>query len=240
MRVGFADGGEAAANQLMRRRDDLESIFFSGRDPEDTTFGGRGIAVPRGGTVSNESSMRYTIDAEDKICFVDEAWCQFAEANDGAVLTRLAVLGHSLWDYITDETTCKLYQQIVSRVRQGKLARFTLRCDSPACRRFLEMAISAALDGSVEFETHTMRVEDREPVELLSRNMKRSTQLLRACAWCNRIDVGYGSNDWVEVEDATERLRLIELGQMPQLTHGICAAFVTSMMGTLANMDANA
>ena len=28
------------------------------------------------------------------------------------------------------------------------------------------------------------------------------------CAWCNRVDVGFGSNDWVEVEDATERLQL--------------------------------
>lgn len=190
--------------------------------------------------MSTEPIVRYVIDAEDKIAFVDDGWCRFAEANDGVELKGQAILGQSLWDSITDLTTRNLYQQIVSRVRQGKLARFTLRCDSPECRRLLEMTISARADGSVEFETRAVHVEDREPVALLSRKTLRSTDLLLACAWCNRVDVGSTSKEWMEVEDAMERLRLFELERVPQLTHGMCEACLASMMSTLETMKTNA
>ena len=190
--------------------------------------------------MSNELLVRYAIDVEDKISFFDEGWCRFAEANDGAELTRPAILGQSLWDSITDPTTRQIYQQIVSRVRLGKLARFTLRCDGPAFRRRLEMTISAASDGAVEFETRALHVEDREPVALLSRRTTRSTDLLRTCSWCNRIDVGFGSNDWVEVEDAMKHLRLFELEQLPHLTHGICEDCYASMTSAAEDMETDA
>ncbi|MCH8537333.1 MAG: hypothetical protein LAT66_06115 [Alkalimonas sp.] len=190
--------------------------------------------------MNDESIVRYGIDAEDNISFVDEGWSRFAQENDGAELMPPEILGQSLWDSITDPETCHIYQKIVSRVRQGKLARFTLRCDGPASRRLLEMKIRAASDGSVEFELRTIRVEDREPVALLSRKMPRSTELLRVCAWCNRMDVGYGTNDWVEVEDATERLQLFELKRLPQLTHGICKDCLESMTDTMDEMEADA
>ncbi|MGF1677686.1 MAG: hypothetical protein ACFCUX_00665, partial [Candidatus Methylacidiphilales bacterium] len=112
-----------------------------------------------------------------------------------------------------------------------------LRCDGPACRRLLEMIIRAAADGSVEFETKSLHVEDRAPVALLSRGAARSTELIRVCAWCNRIDSGSGSGEWVEIEDAVERLGLFELQEVPQLTHGICEACFDSMTCMLAEME---
>lgn len=111
--------------------------------------------------------------------------------------------------------------------------------DGP-CQRLLEMTISAASDGSVEFETHPIRVEAREFYSLLSRTTTRSTDLLRACAWCNRMNVGVSSSEWVEVEEATERLRLFQRDRMPQLTHGICEDCLESMMSTLASMGGTA
>jgi hypothetical protein len=186
--------------------------------------------------MSTESRVRYAIDVENKISFVDEGWCRFAEANHAEELMPPAILGQSLWDHITDATTRTLYQQVVARVRQGKSAVFTLRCDGPSCRRLLEMTVRASSDGSVEFETRARWVEDREPVALLSQKMTRSTDVVRMCAWCNRVDVGFGSNDWVEVEDATERLQLFEFERMPWLTHAICEACLASMTDTLANL----
>ena len=186
-----------------------------------------------------ESDVRYAIDAEDNICFVDEGWYKFADANGGDDLKPPAVLGRSLWDCISDQTTRDLYQRIVERVRKGKLARFTLRCDSPECRRLLEMTISSAADGTVEFGTSVLSLENREPVELLSSKVLRSTEMLRVCAWCNRINLGAPPDDWVEVEDAAEHLGLFERELMPELTHGICKSCYESMMGTLAKMDAS-
>ena len=72
------------------------------------------------------SGVRYAIDADDKICFVDEAWGRFAQANDGSELAQPAIIGQALWNHISDETTRKLYQQIVARVRKGQVARLFL------------------------------------------------------------------------------------------------------------------
>ncbi len=184
--------------------------------------------------MSKESDVRYVINANDEITFVGDSWNQFSAANDGDGLTGEQILGRSLWDFIADESTRQLYQQIVTRVRQGNLTQFTLRCDGPSCRRLLEMRISARPEGAVEFETRTLWSQDRTPVPLLALNTKRSTELLRICAWCNRINVGFGSDLWVEVEEATERLHLFERDRIPELTHGICDDCMTAMTKTLA------
>lgn len=183
------------------------------------------------------SNIRYAIDADDNLCFVDDAWGLFADANDGAHLTRATMLGKSLWECITDDTTRTLYQQIVARVRQGHLAQFTLRCDGPSCRRLLEMTITAAANGVVEFETRTVSAEDRAPVALLSRRTTRSSELLRMCAWCNQVNIGATTDEWVEVEDAMERLQCFEHGSVPQVTHGICGQCLEGMMATIGQME---
>ncbi len=188
------------------------------------------------GDDSSISRVRYAIDATDKVCFVDDAWGLFADANDGAELTRTTMLGRSLWECISDHTTRNLYQQIVARVRKGQPAQFTLRCDGPSCRRVLEMTIRAMDDGAVEFETRTISAEDREPVALLSRTAVRTTDLLRMCAWCNQVNVGTTTDQWVEVESAIERLRLFEQSGAPQVTHGICEPCLERMMGTIEQM----
>jgi len=187
--------------------------------------------------MSGEANVRYVINARDELSFVSDSWHRFAESNDSASLAESNVLGRSLWEFIADAPTRLLYKQMVARVRQGRLTRFTLRCDGPSCRRLLEMTISAGPEKAVEFETKVLRLEYREPVALLARNTTRSAELLQMCAWCNRINVGSGSSLWVEVEDATERLLLFERDRMPQLTHGICEACVEAMTSTLATEE---
>lgn len=188
-------------------------------------------------TQQPSTGVRYAINADDNICSFDEGWVQFASANDGPELAQPAIIGKSLWKYISDETTLKLYQQIVSRVREGRSARFSLRCDGPDCRRLLEMTVRAGEGNTVEFETRIVQLEQRAPVTLLSRNTPRSTRLLRVCAWCNRIETESGTGQWAEVEDAIEHLRLFELPIPPQLTHGICETCFDSMSKTVQSLN---
>ena len=46
-----------------------------------------------------------------------------------------------------------------------------------------------------------------------------SGERLRACGWCNRVDV---DGAWTEVEDATARLGLFERPEVPAVAHGVC------------------
>ncbi|MDP9199476.1 MAG: hypothetical protein M3O07_09720 [Pseudomonadota bacterium] len=186
----------------------------------------------------HDACVRYGINDRDEITYVNAAWDQFAEANEGTDVAGDRIHGRILWDFISDKVTRQLYQQIVARVRQGSEAKFTLRCDSPSCRRHLEMTIRARETNVVEFATRSLRLEERAPVDLLTRAAPRSTDLLLACAWCNRINVG--SDAWAEVEIAAQRLKLFEAGRMPQLTHGICAACFGRMTDSLDDLKAGA
>jgi hypothetical protein len=179
----------------------------------------------------SEAGVRYRINRRDEITFVDDNWDAFANANDGAELVAHRVLGRVLWGFITDTVTRQLYQQIVARVRQGHEARLKLRCDGPSQRRYLEMTIRVMEADLVEFATRSLQLEERSPVALLARQSPRSNELLRACAWCNRFEVG--TDVWAEVEVAVEQLKLFESAQLPRLTHGICPSCLAVAISTL-------
>jgi hypothetical protein len=180
--------------------------------------------------MNTDAGIVYRVNQHNEIIFVNEEWRRFARLNDASDLAD-RVLGRSLWDFIGDSTTRSLYEQIIGRVRGGHQARFTLRCDGPTVRRLIEMTISPGHEGDLDFETRALSVVERAAVPLLARSAKRSQNLLRACAWCNQVDVS--SDEWVEVEDAVERLRLFELSDMPQITHGICGPCLAGMIDKL-------
>jgi hypothetical protein len=46
-----------------------------------------------------------------------------------------------------------------------------------------------------------------------------TTRLLRACAWCERIQL---EEEWVPPETAIATMRTFEWPQPPAFTHGIC------------------
>lgn len=188
--------------------------------------------------LNDPAGVRYRINAQDQIESVDEAWQRFAAANDGHDVQAPGILGRPIWNFISDEVTRRLYRQVVTNVRHGRIARFNLRCDGPATRRLLQMTVEPAGDGSVDFSTSTVWTETRPPVALLSRQTRRCTDLIPVCAWCNRI--GLGGSDWVDVEDAVARLGLFERGLLPELTHGICSRCLADVTSTVGHLPATA
>jgi hypothetical protein len=55
-----------------------------------------------------------------------------------------------------------------------------------------------------------------------------SANLLRVCAWCQRVELG---GEWAQLQEAVTRLRLSEL---PRRSHGICEGCFAQIVGTLA------
>lgn len=51
------------------------------------------------------SSARHSLNAEDRIAFVNEAWAEFASANGGVSLAPPLVLQRPVWDFIADAPT---------------------------------------------------------------------------------------------------------------------------------------
>jgi hypothetical protein len=180
------------------------------------------------------TSIVYRIDAADRITYVSEGWDLFARENAGGGLLASDVMGRSLWDFISDATTREIYRQVLMRIRTGKRMTYSFRCDSPACRRLLEMQIRLVdADGDVEFQTATLFAGARElpPVSQGDGSVGADElDLVRVCGWCNRF---FADGEWREMEEAFPRLRLLEYPEQQQLTHGMCERCFERMVGEL-------
>jgi hypothetical protein len=56
---------------------------------------------------------------------------------------------------------------------------------------------------------------------------RSNTRLLRACAWCERIQL----DEWIPPETAIARLRTFEWPHPPTFTHGICDDCLRVVLG---------
>lgn len=181
------------------------------------------------------ANVRYQIDASDRIAAVNEGWIEFARANSGDRLLPPAIVGHSLWDSISDPTTTQIYRAIVNRVRKGAgPAQFRFRCDSPAMRRLLEMRIKGGERGAVDFETSLIESQPRPVVALMDVQTPRSDALITICAWCMKIEVP--GHVWLEIEAAAATMGLFESAALPHLSHGMCPDCYDAMMGVVVTV----
>lgn len=166
-------------------------------------------------------STRYAIDARDRLVAVDAQWDAFAQENGAPGLDRSHVLGHELWEFISDPNTVTLYKMLLARVRENDTAVILpLRCDSPDRRRYMRLVIAPLHRGSARFDAVLEREEPREVVSLLDARARRSDANLAICGWCKRIRVG--EEEWLEVEDAVVRMDLFGRPEVPNLSHCMC------------------
>lgn len=174
----------------------------------------------------------YRINRQDEIIFVNDDWLRFSFDNGAANFKTENVLHKSLWDFIADDLTRRLYEVVLQRVRNGDTISFSIRCDSADCRRLLEMNITPLQNGEIQFETKALGRHEREPPAPLDLRASGGEEFLRICGWCKRIDVGV--SDWREIENAMTKLKLFERDRPPHFTHGICNSCYETMTDKLA------
>jgi hypothetical protein len=162
----------------------------------------------------------YRLNRKDEIEFVSRSWDEFASENSGHHLFADAVIGSSIWNFISDRSTKQIYRDVFSRVRAGKEVKFWIRCDSPEKKRLLEMQLAPANDEVVAFEVITISEQIRQRQPLLDPRIPRSGEVLRTCGWCRRVDA---DGHWLEIEEAVPKMELFRSDVLPDITHGICS-----------------
>jgi hypothetical protein len=183
-------------------------------------------------------STRYRLAADDSIAWVDDDFRAFARANDAPELVD-GVVGRSLFDFVDGLVVTELWRLLLGRVRSsGTPVELPFRCDSPGLRRYMAVRLSPREGGEVDFLSKVMRMEWREPVGLLGRDRRGGSgdELVRVCSWCCRV----AAPEWVEVETAAERLRLLEESYVVALTHGICDRCVAEVADVARKLPASA
>jgi hypothetical protein len=155
----------------------------------------------------SDGLLVYWVDDKQRISIVGSEWDHFALENNAPHLTSAHVFGQPLWKYITDDTTRMLYEALIARAVDGRAVRFSLRCDSPAQRRRLEMEICTER-GFVRFQTQLIAAQPRNNVLAWTHQTGTHSRAICVCGWCNRVESSQG---WTEVEDAIKTDALFEL-----------------------------
>ena len=174
--------------------------------------------------------FEYKIDRHDAITDVDEDFRSFAVENGADSLASDSIIGQTLWEHIEGKETRHLYRLMLQRIRKtGGRLRVPYRCDSPDCRRFMELEIYPLPDQKIGFTSRIVKQELQEPVDLFSSSADRSEEFLGVCSWRKRMRVeGVGS---VEVDKGVAELDLFEMARLPQLMHSICPDCLQSVEG---------
>jgi hypothetical protein len=178
-----------------------------------------------------EPPVAYEIDAADRLTCVNSAWSAVAVAAGAAHLVESRVIGRSLWDFIGDATTRQLYAAILERARGGVPVAFDFRCDTPTRRRRLQMGITGRPAGGVGFDVRVVEAQDRPSVALLDPALEHGPGTVRMCGWCKRVPLPDGG--WVEIEDATPVLAILDRVPPPAISHGMCPACYTAISSQL-------
>lgn len=162
----------------------------------------------------------YTIDGAALIQSVDEAWLQFARENGAPELTREAVIGKSLWDFMSSSDTQNFYRAVFHRVRSKQIeVTLPFRCDSPELLRFMELHLRPGSDDSITLCGRLLRQEERDYVPLINSFLSGEDQKFTMCSLCKRVNA-FG--DWMEPEEAVKRFHIFETAHEPQLAHSVC------------------
>ncbi|MBK5958307.1 hypothetical protein CCR97_08795 [Rhodoplanes elegans] len=130
------------------------------------------------------------VDRSNRIVAVGGPWDEVAIANGGAAAVVARVLGTGLLDHVHGDPARMLVLTVLDRVRRfGTPRTVPYRCDTPGLKRWMEMTLTPAPDGTVTFEHRLLRCEPMQrPVRFAPARpgAPRGPAIIR-CSSCNRV-----------------------------------------------------
>lgn len=177
------------------------------------------------------SVVSYTIDADDIIVQVSPTWQNFAQENYAVGLTEREVVGHSLWEFIKDESTRSLYRVLLRAVRAKKHPiSFPFRCDSPRVRRYMVMNITPHPDNSLSFTNELVETRSRNPEIFFQSKLGSNKLYYVMCSVCNKVRP-YEDLEWMEVEEAFSSMAHVD--EPVHVVYEVCESCSTFMQSSL-------
>lgn len=141
-------------------------------------------------------TVKYLLDDKERIISISGPWDQFADENNGVSVRACDVCGHSIWDYVTGDSTRMWLSAVfqLARLRGVSIER-PYRCDSPKLKRFMRMRIDPDERGILQIEHALLNTEERTaPVYIQYGSENTDKNLKLRCSFCGRVK----QREWVE------------------------------------------
>ncbi len=173
----------------------------------------------------------YTIDAQDRIVFVNRAWSAFVAPQSGVGPTLQDVIGRPVWERLPPGVVRQLWELLYNRVRAiGGSVFVPMRVDRVNERRLVDIELVPLGDGSIRHICELVWREKRPAIAMLDASYPRDERILRNCMWCSRIQVRLGT--WEEIEEAQQTLGITADATLPQLHPAVCSTCKQSLLKT--------
>jgi hypothetical protein len=160
----------------------------------------------------------HRIDADWIICYVDEAFRQFAIAAGVPDLPDRA-LGTPLMDHIAGDTTKQWYRSLFLHVLRHGAASFDCRCDTPAVQRHQRMSVRRVANEGIEMRTMTLSTTPFPSPNVFDLSIPRSRETVPICSFCLRVPTVIG---WLTVDEAAHILQVFQGPLPPALQYTVC------------------
>jgi hypothetical protein len=178
--------------------------------------------------------ISYAVDADDRIVAVGRrAWNRFAVENDGGDLRPDDVIGHHLFEFVSDPALRQAYRGLANRIiATGEPAVIAASWDKPGAARQVRLSIGRLklprngpgllFQVQVAGATAPPCVEAFDFTALLSALKQQSDlPIVTMCSYCRQLRRPGSSDedDWVPLEEyyglgGSSRVRI---------SHGVCA-----------------
>ena len=164
--------------------------------------------------------LGYAVDASDRIVRVGRGWSAFARSNTAPELAGEAVIGRSLWAFVSGHPTRSVYQRIFDQVRLYRVSvEVPFRCDSPEHARWMQLAVLPREHGALELRSTLVRERCRVFAPILGSAPTVSGPPILMCSFCKECRVG---RRWVALDDALAQPDLFEEEETPRVLQRVC------------------
>ncbi|MGB8517793.1 MAG: hypothetical protein WCD45_07885 [Gallionella sp.] len=135
-----------------------------------------------------EGTVELSVDQNNFIVRVNDAWDRFACENNGAHLANNAMLGSNLLDSIAGKTSKNFTLALLelARRREHEIC-FDYRCDSPRLRRFMRAHLSSDSSGAVHFLHEHLYSETFPHLVVFQTAAQRGRDTTIRCSLCNHV-----------------------------------------------------
>lgn len=159
----------------------------------------------------------YIINPDNLIIQINDAWDKFAAENQGDAIPKVAVLGHSVLEFVSGKVTQRYWQNLLERARHSTAPlRVNYRCDAPNLKRWMQMELRLLDNGDLRISHVQRYAQHRKNAVFFVRALQRGKQGYIRCSMCNRVK---SAERWVEPEEigvATATTHTL------QVTYGLC------------------
>lgn len=131
--------------------------------------------------------------------------------------TEANIIGSNYFDFSYDEILINILKDIFEKVRtKQKIFSTSYRCDNDNYVRYFDLNIIPLKGNQIKLE-HILTKQIKRKTNL--KNFKQSSKTYKMCAWCNKI---LYKNNYIEMEDAINEIKIFNDEGIPNFTHGIC------------------